>query len=842
MWSRIFAFLAILAVSASHGVKSKSAKSRGIAQLAAGEHSIDRVLHKNGDLKHARAAVSGKTDPAPPAPESTIVGAQLRCQGFMCPQWALDVSRWDLDAANNDAYPEYQLAELLPLAPTWQRMPTIFTDYDQSTRLFTVAVQSYPGPGVDSFFSLTIADDISSAKMVQNNVIVAHPDATSNNPGSMTLIRAFDSPDPNGGVVCIFNDGSIYNLDLVSKAYTLLGSLKGDASVKGAFVTNAHVFDGMVLKSFLVAQNEKQSWLVTFDLSTNTATAPVALLPVENVNNNGAELPVNAHMRDNGLGTNVLVVVMAGNFDQLIQVDESKGTQTPLIFNMYSGSGTDDKYPALLYCDDGTKDCDTVWTTSAYDPVSKNMYIQAHFVDESTETYYTMIYKQYNLNQVAGTFAYMEPVCYMNFGYSGYQFVALGSSATKRAAIKAPPKKSATASKEQQRKPIGAHHSHVPADVREAATRKLQNKSPAGTIISAQYWKAAQSESHELRITATYPVTLVNTPNDVLLQTLVPDVTQDNQVFTAFDSASRTFYVVVDNFPTANKMTAWASTISAKADAATPVYTAVTMTYPDSSSPAPLNVLTPAIARVLFSDSVGGLTVIFQNGEVHSVDLAAKTFTKQLMLITPEDLYSVAHPFATGAQVVDAGNGVLQSFIFSASNTLLSTVDLATKKVLTTVGPLDMPGTQDATTGFSPESLIHAQIVNLGASADAGEEQTGLLLQMESLPTTGFDELNFVNTTSGAFVGPVYNLAEDNLFLECFSYNCDKWRTMAYDEADQTVYFQAHLEIGNSPAQVVLAAMVYVKSLSGGRSYWIVNPTVENLSFGYTGMVWVPFV
>lgn len=25
----------------------------------------------------------------------TIVGAQLRCKGYLCPQWALDISRWD---------------------------------------------------------------------------------------------------------------------------------------------------------------------------------------------------------------------------------------------------------------------------------------------------------------------------------------------------------------------------------------------------------------------------------------------------------------------------------------------------------------------------------------------------------------------------------------------------------------------------------------------------------------------------------------------------------------------------------------------------------------------------
>lgn len=46
--------------------------------------------------------------------QGTIVGAQLRCQGYMCPQWALDISRWavtETDSANI----EINLAELLPL-------------------------------------------------------------------------------------------------------------------------------------------------------------------------------------------------------------------------------------------------------------------------------------------------------------------------------------------------------------------------------------------------------------------------------------------------------------------------------------------------------------------------------------------------------------------------------------------------------------------------------------------------------------------------------------------------------------------------------------------------------
>ena len=104
------------------------------------------------------------------AVESTIVGAQLRCHGYLCPQWALDVSRWDMEPLCDECSQETQLIELLPLAPTFQRKPRIFTDYDEPSRAYTIAVQSYPGPGVDTFFVVELASDISSAKILQNRL------------------------------------------------------------------------------------------------------------------------------------------------------------------------------------------------------------------------------------------------------------------------------------------------------------------------------------------------------------------------------------------------------------------------------------------------------------------------------------------------------------------------------------------------------------------------------------------------------------------------------------------------------------------------------------------------
>lgn len=790
----------------------------------------EQMKERQAEFKKAMAKKGLKTNPG--TTTSTIVAAQLRCHGYLCPQWALDITREDLYAADG-TNPEWQLTELLPLAPTWQRMPSIVTDYDADSRLYTVCVVSYPAPGVDTYFTASIADDISAAKIVNNNVIVAHPDATSNNPGSMTLVRMFDSPAPDGGIVSIFSDGSVYNLDIVSKQYTLIANLKSSSTVKSAQVTNAHVFDGLVLKSFLFDSKTLKTYLVKIDLSASpaTVTAPLLLLPVQG-GGSGLEMAVNAHIIDNGQGTNILAVVFAGQFDQIIQVDETTGAQIPVIFSITQAN---EDYPSVLYCDDNTKDCDTVWTTSAYDPAAKLLYVQAHWIDESDDQYFTTVYVQSWMNQVAGTFAYWDPVTMTDFGLSGYQWVT-PKSGVQMASIPAKPVVSEKEKELQHSKLVKARRSterEIPAEVKEQGKRSLQSKSPTGTIISAQFYKSSGG-THDLQISATYPIGQVGVPNDVNLQTLLAGATDNNEVFTAFDDATRNFYVVMSGYPVANSLTAWVSTISGKADTATPVSTAVQIPFPASGSPSPLNVITPEIARVLVSSS--GLLVVFKNGEVHSLDIQSKKLTKLFSIISQEDLYGVTHPYATSAQVVDTEKNVLNSFVFAASNVYFVCTDLATGKQISNIGPLDMPGTQDISTGFSPETLINAHMIKLQDGSN------NLLMAMESLSDVGFDELNFMNTTSGELQGPIYNLMEDSVVLECTSYNCDKWRNSVYDPVSQVMYMQGHYVQEGEPDATALVAMVYVTSHATGRNYWVINNLVLDLGYGYTGMQWVPFV
>jgi hypothetical protein len=826
--------LLLVAACAAKGLnKAQRSKDAAFKPM---EH--ERAVHFNERF----AANSKKHSVKSETNNGFVVGAQLNCHGYLCPQWELKVSRWNMDLPEDN---ELQLVQLLPLAPTFQRNQPVFTDYDSATRTFTVGVQNYPSNGVDTFFQVAISDDIGSAKIVQDNVIVGHPDASVNNPGSLTMLRMFDSPDPNGGLVVIFDDGNVYNLDLVSKQYTLIANIKSDPSVKALAVSQAHVFDGLVLKSFLHdTVHTYQNTLVTLDISSKTLTKPVALSPVQG-GGMGIETPLSAHMtKDPNTDKPVLTLMLGGQFDQIIQVDENTGAQVPTIFSITQGAGVDENYPSIFYCDTNTKDCD-YWTTSTFDPVSNQLFAQAHFIDDQ-DVYWTSIYKQYWLKQAAGTFAYWSPVTLMNFGYSGYQFVA--PAAGKAAFMPAPQDPKA---KEAERH---AHHEKVVAArkasaakvqlspeeasaMRAQAKRKLQSKAPTGTIVSAQFWKSAQGAAHELRITATYPVTQIGVDNDVNLQTLLPAALDSNGVFTAYCPDSRNFFVAVDNYPRAGYMTAWASTLSAKADAATPVYTAVEIKYLDSSSPAPLNIITPTIARLLHVEGKG-LLAVFQNGEVHSVDLANKKLTKVMSIISDEDLYSTAHPYVTSAQVVSTDSKELYSFIFSASNVFLATIDLAAYKAGAFVGPLDMPGTQDLSTGFSPETLINAHMIS---TADAPTPQ--LYMMMESLDSVGFDEINMVNTTTGELQGPMYNLMEDYVVFECFNgaFNCDKWRNSVYAQAEETLYFQSHDASPGNTNGVILSAMVRVNNHVTGKYYWVVNPEVEMLSFGYTGMTWVTF-
>ena len=72
-----------------------------------------------------------------PPHTGAIIAAQLRCEGYLCPNWALEFSRYDTVLYPNEQF-EYLLEEALPLGPTSQRSFHSYTTYDDSTREMTL--------------------------------------------------------------------------------------------------------------------------------------------------------------------------------------------------------------------------------------------------------------------------------------------------------------------------------------------------------------------------------------------------------------------------------------------------------------------------------------------------------------------------------------------------------------------------------------------------------------------------------------------------------------------------------------------------------------------------------
>jgi len=111
----------------------------------------------------------------------------------------------------------------------------------------------------------------------------------------------------------------------------------------------------------------------------------------------------------------------------------------------------------------------------------------------------------------------------------------------------------------------------------------------------------------------------------IFIQELIPSKLQLQVVtYTTFDEDTRAVTVLAENYPSVAKATFWKSTINDYANASTPVVTAVTIPYPVSSSPFPLDVAPLQVSRLLL---VGGgrQVVIFTNGEVISRYYFAKS-------------------------------------------------------------------------------------------------------------------------------------------------------------------------------------------------------------------------
>jgi hypothetical protein len=285
-----------------------------------------------------------------------LLAAQLRCEGLFCPQWALDISRYDTILYVNQSEPfEYLLSEVLPLAPTAQRSFHTYTTYDDATREMNVMATDYPIDGVDAYWVADVNDYVNATTLKTTYVLVPHPGTSPNSGGGGLVARFLLAPSTSKGGrrIVIFRDGCIHDVDLTSQKYTKIGSLFDQADAAAVYdVTDAHVFDGYILKSFII-DAQGVSYLVHTDFSSGSpvVSAPLQIQFLQGMTNNLR--PIAAHMISRFDGDPArLVVINTGSFDQVNFVDEVTGEQEYIFSNLYAEN------MGIFMCNEDLKECD----------------------------------------------------------------------------------------------------------------------------------------------------------------------------------------------------------------------------------------------------------------------------------------------------------------------------------------------------------------------------------------------------------------------------------------------------------------------------------------------------
>jgi hypothetical protein len=336
----------------------------------------------------------------------------------LCPNWAMDVSRYDTIRYQDTTQFEYVLNENIPLGPTSERGFETYSAYSEGSRSYASIAADYPVAGVDSFWVHTINDYANATTPVYTNVLLAHPDASPDHPGNTALSRVLYGP--KDALYAVFKDGGIHEVNLETNQYTKVGSITDHLSF-AATVTYAQVIDGDILKSF-VMDKDQNAYLIR----ANLAASPVTVQEPLKINYiKGKEFyntPINALMTSsNDAMPETLTVVLTGNFDQIDWVNEETGDLTEVVGNMMEATS-----PSLIACYESTKDCD-YWRTSSYDRKNHLIYIQAHTVDADGTQTESMMKLGWTQSKIDGEwYAYVNTAMWpMNFGYSGYQYVTI---------------------------------------------------------------------------------------------------------------------------------------------------------------------------------------------------------------------------------------------------------------------------------------------------------------------------------------------------------------------------------------------------------------------------------
>jgi hypothetical protein len=329
----------------------------------------------------------------------------------------MDVSRYDVIRYKDSEQFEYVMNENLPLGPTAERAFDTFTAYSKTSRTFVSVAATYPVPGVDSLWVHVVNDYANATSPVHTNILLGHPDASPDDPGTLSMARVLFGP--NERLFAIFNDGSLHDIDVVNAKYSRIGSIYDSVEFQRPTTTFAHVVDGNILKSFII-DPEYNSYLVKTDLSTPTVTggAPLKITYIRNMD--FQMTPINALMTSSDPSmAPKLTLIVTGQFDQVQWVNEETGEVIDTVSNLM-------EYSSLFACYESTKDCD-YWRTAAYDEDNHAIYIQAHQVDAAGTMSLAMLKIAWSPNKVTGIwYPYVNTAMWpMNFGYSGYQYVTI---------------------------------------------------------------------------------------------------------------------------------------------------------------------------------------------------------------------------------------------------------------------------------------------------------------------------------------------------------------------------------------------------------------------------------
>ena len=364
----------------------------------------------------------------------SIVSAQFMCSVPCEQNWFLQLVK--LNYPNSESISDNGatvLQTLMPPANTVLRQFDVFTAYDSTSRLYTVVAGDYPNEGSATFWTYTIANDISAATPVQENVVITYPTSTSPFPlnyGKLKLTRVLTA-GVDSSLIAIFSNGEIHSVDVANAQFKLLTRVFSDAQLLSTSFPQtswSSYYDSTsrTIKTVTTASN--QAFLYTTDMQTLQTTNVAMILPqgINNVNQFSPQTFFDAHSVTLPNGSTQLLQFSESlynvGFDLVTYVDPTTGQLGGAVDNLM-------EYEAEFACNSVVYQCD-MWRTTAVDPINNLVYFQAHYAPEGMSS------DQLNLYVLGFTTSVVDPDPYpyvnvvvesMTYGYTGYQFVLVSN-------------------------------------------------------------------------------------------------------------------------------------------------------------------------------------------------------------------------------------------------------------------------------------------------------------------------------------------------------------------------------------------------------------------------------